>query len=104
MLIAGHITSVLGVILSVILSLIILVLFVPGLFSSTPDTVLEKAPAMGDTGNTHGLVFMVLLNAIIGNIAAGSFASLVLSYVAKRDQTRDMGTVTTTDEANKRNY
>lgn len=98
MLMAGHITSILGVILAVILSLIILVLFVPGLFSSTPDVVLEEGPATSNTGNTHGLTFMILLDAVVGNIAAGSVASLLLSYTAKRDQTRDTGTVTTDRE------
>jgi hypothetical protein len=36
-----------------------------------------------------GLVFMLYMNAIIGNFAAGSFASIILPYAAKRNQKKD---------------
>ncbi len=90
MIAAGHITTIVGIILSIIVAVIALLMFVPDILSSgQSDTVLENAPSTTGTGKTHGLVFMLFLNTIIGNFVAGSVPSIVLSYTAKRDQTKD---------------
>ncbi|MEJ7680021.1 MAG: hypothetical protein WKG06_19615 [Segetibacter sp.] len=87
---AGHITTVVGIIISIIVAVIALLMFVPDIFNSgQSDTVLENAPSGTGTGKTHGLVFMMFMNAIIGNLVAGSVPSILLSYTAKRDQTKD---------------
>ena len=62
---------------------------VPGFFGSGPaDKVLTDLPAESH-GKTHGLLFMIFLNALIGNAAAGSFVAIILAYYAKPDQTKD---------------
>lgn len=87
---AGHITTVAGIIISLIVAIIALVMFFPDIFSSgQSDTVLENAPSQTGTGKTHGLVFMLFMNTIIGNLVAGSVPSILLSYTAKRNQTKD---------------
>jgi cytochrome bd-type quinol oxidase subunit 2 len=87
---AGHITTVLGIIISIIVAIIAVVTFMPDIFSSgQSDTVLENAPSQTGTGKTHGMVFMLFMNTIIGNLVAGSFPSIILSYTAKKDQTKD---------------
>jgi hypothetical protein len=87
---AGHITTVMGIIISCVLSYILLIMLVPGLFQSgEANTAVEGAPATVDTGKTDGLVFIVFMNAIVGNVCTGSFISLILGYSAKRDQTKD---------------
>lgn len=87
---AGHITTITGIIISLIVAIIALVIFIPDIFNSgQSDTVLENAPSNTGTGKTHGLVFMLFLNTIIGNLVAGSVPSILLSYTAKRDQTKD---------------
>lgn len=87
---AGHMTTITGIIMSVIVAVIALIIFVPDLFSSgQSDTVLENAPSTTGTGKTHGMIFMLFMNAIIGNLVAGSVPSILLSYTAKRDQTKD---------------
>jgi uncharacterized membrane protein len=85
----GHLVTVLGVIISVILAFIALSVFVPGLFTSSPDKVLENAPAQEEGRATNGLVFMVFMNAIVGNVSTGSFVSIILAYYQKRDQTKE---------------
>jgi magnesium-transporting ATPase (P-type) len=85
----GHVVTALGVIISVILAFIALSVFVPGIFSSTPDKVLENAPAQVEGRHTNGLVFMVFMNAIVGNVSTGSFVSIILAYYQKRDQTKE---------------
>lgn len=89
-LLTGHVVTVIGVILSVIISLIALSIFIPGIFQSgTPDKVLEQAPAQDQGRKTNGLVFMVLMNAVVGNVSTGSFVSIILAYYQKRDQTKE---------------
>jgi uncharacterized membrane protein len=85
----GHVVTVIGVIISVILAFIALSVFVPGLFSSSPDKVLENAPAQEEGRRTNGLVFMVFMNATVGNVSTGSFVSIILAYYQKRDQTKE---------------
>jgi multisubunit Na+/H+ antiporter MnhC subunit len=88
--VAGHITTVIGIIISCIVSYLLLIMFVPGLFQGgEADVAAEGAPATVDTGKTDGLVFMIFMNAIVGNVAVGSFVALLLPYSAKRNQTKD---------------
>lgn len=88
--ISGHLTTILAIIISSIVSYILMIMFVPGLFQSGEvETAIEGAPPSIDTGKTDGLMFMVFMCATIGNISAGSFASLVFAYTAKRDQTEE---------------
>jgi hypothetical protein len=90
LLLAGHIVTVIGVVISAILSFIALSALVPGLFESgTPEKVLEEAPAQDQGRKTQGLVFMVMMNAIVGNVSTGSFVSIILAYYQKRDQTKE---------------
>lgn len=87
---AGHITTIVGVVLSCIISFVLLMLYVPDLFGSgTSDTVMENSPTSTSGGKTDGLVFMLFMCAIIGNFAAGSFASIIVPYTAKRNQKKD---------------
>ncbi len=83
---AGHIATAVGIIISCIVAAIAVAVFIPS------DTVLANAPAVTGTGKTHGLIFMVFMNTIIGNLAGGSFASIILPFSARKDQTKDKKT------------
>jgi hypothetical protein len=86
----GHIVTVFGIILSCIVAAIALSIFVPDIFSSgQSNTVLEDAPAQTGTGKTHGLVFLLFMNAIIGNFCGGSIASILIPITARKNQTKD---------------
>ena len=90
MIAAGHIATAVGILVSIVVAIIVLLIFVPDIFKSTQsDEVLSNAPATTGNGKTHGLVFMVFMNTIIGNLAAGSFASIILPISARKDQTKD---------------
>jgi hypothetical protein len=89
-LIAGHASTIIGVVISCILAFVMLVIMVPDLFSAgRSDDAMTQTPANMIHGPTNGLVFAVFLSAIIGNISAGSFVTLITAYTAKRDQTED---------------
>lgn len=90
MLTTGHITTVAGIFLACIMCFLLLSFMVPGLFETgTTDKVLTDAPANAVDDKTNGLNFMVLMNAVIGNVSAGSFIAILFAFTAKRDQTRE---------------
>lgn len=87
---AGHIATILGIVISCIVALIALPIFIPDIFSSgISDKALEDAPSQSGTGKTHGLVFFVFMNAIVGNVSGGSFSSIIVPYTARKNQTKD---------------
>ena len=90
MLFAGHATAVMGILVACLISFIILIIFIPGIFhSGTAGKVLTEAPVTTVRDKTNGLIFMVFTNAIVGNISTGSFASIIFAFSIKRDQTKE---------------
>jgi hypothetical protein len=93
MLAAGHVATIFGIIISCIVALILIFVFVPDIFSSgTSESALPDAPAQTGTGKTHGLIFFLFMNATIGNFCGGSFASIIIPYTARKNQTKDKKT------------
>jgi hypothetical protein len=90
MLAAGHIATAFGVVISCLLAFILLIIMVPGyLEPGITDKVLTGEPANTTYDKTRGLSFMVFITAIIGNISAGSFVSIIFPFAMKADQTRE---------------
>jgi hypothetical protein len=90
MMAAGHIATIIGIIISCIVAAIALVTFIPDIFNSgLSERAMEDAPAWTGAGKTHGLVFFVFMNATIGNFCGGSFSSILIPYSARRNQTKD---------------
>ena len=90
MLTASSITTVMGTLMAVMISLLLLVVFVPDIFQSgTTSRVLQNEPANSVIDKTEGLAFMVISNAIIGNISCGLFAAIIFPFTLKRDQTKE---------------
>jgi len=90
MLTAGNITTILGVLISCLLVLILLIIFVPGLFAyGMAAKTLKDAPANTVRDKTNGLNFMIFANAIIGNISTGAFVSIIYPFALKGDQTKE---------------
>ncbi len=66
--------------LAVLLSLILLLILIPGLLESgIVGKVIINKPANTIHDKTNGLDVMVIANALIGNISSGSFASVILA-------------------------
>jgi hypothetical protein len=85
MLAASSITTVLGTIAAVVLGLGMLFIFVPGLAQpGIPDKVLTNAPGNSVLDKTDGLAFMVISNAIVGNVSGGLFVSIIFPFSMKR--------------------
>jgi len=90
MLVAGHVVTVAGILIACLIAFIIMVTLVPGfLEAGTAGRVLTDEPDMMVKGKTNGLNFMVLMNAIVGNVSMGSFASIMFAFTPQRDQTKE---------------
>ena len=79
---AGHIATVLGVILSCLLSLLLLFIYAGGIFQANggTDAELDNAPAQATTGAVSGTTLFLFMDAVIGNFTAGSFITIILAY------------------------
>lgn len=89
MLLAGHLCVLTGILLSVLFSGILCFLYIPGFLSGhSADGFLTHAPE-GLNRNNTGTVFQVFFPAVLGNLGAGSFMSVIISYVLKPNQTED---------------
>jgi len=90
LLIAGHTITVFGIIVICLITFILLLFYVPDLFHlGNTKEVLKQAPANIVFDKTHGLLYILFVNAVIGTFAAGSFATLIMSYSTKRNQEGD---------------
>ena len=93
MLIAAHVTTAIGTVLSVIFCAILMGIFHPEVFSANPtDAGLDNAPANTQLKAPGGWLFMVCVNALLINFSVGSFLSIMVSYAGKRNQTKDKPT------------
>ena len=79
---AGHIVAVAGILISCVFILIIFYFLMPVVFHTNNafENGFSERPAQMENGH-QGIVFMVFMNNIIGNISAGSFISIVFSAV-----------------------
>lgn len=91
LIVSGQKEVVLGMVISCMISFIMLIILIPGLFGKgIPSRVLSEAPVNILQGKTNGLSSMVLINSTIGNFVTGAFMSLILpASLRKRTQRKD---------------
>ncbi len=87
MVFAGHLTTVMGIIIACIICLVLFFLM-PAASHTVRQTndAVNNAPAQLQSGERNEYLLALLMSAIIGNVSAGSFISIILSYAAKRNQ------------------
>lgn len=89
MLIAAHLATATGTVLSMIFGSVLMLAVYPELFSSTPSILGPENAHSGTVPTPEGWLFMVVINALILNFSVGSFISIVSSYAGKINQTKD---------------
>ena len=90
MLIAGNFATLAGVLIAVLLTGIGFLFFFPDVFTVQPvPETISSAPATIQPARPSGLLFMIMIITIFGNISVGSFVSVITAYVGKKDQTED---------------
>ena len=90
MLITTHLAIVVGVILASLFS-VLAMYFIFGDLGAVrpPDAVLEDADPGSSVKRPSGLLVMILIYATVTNFAVSSFLSVLISYVFKKNQTKD---------------
>jgi hypothetical protein len=87
---SSHMATLAGIILSCIICLLLLIVMVHGFLGpGEPAKVLTGEPANTISGRMDGLSFDILMAATFINFSVGSFASIVLPFYLKRNQTKD---------------
>jgi hypothetical protein len=89
LLIVGHVITIFSIVIVALVAFILLLVFVPDLFSSDAGRTLKQTPINMVHGNTNGLAFIVFMNALFGTGSAGSFISIMMSYTMKKEQRGD---------------
>lgn len=85
---AGHLAVLLGIVVSVLLSLVLCFIFIPGFLSGDDRRFLADAPQAYQL-RTSGTILYIFMAATLENFGAGGFAALLGPYVFKRNQTKD---------------
>jgi lysylphosphatidylglycerol synthetase-like protein (DUF2156 family) len=92
MVFASHVTTVIGVIVSCILTFILLSVMIPGYLHAGPAAVASPDTPINEIHDkTNGLSFRAFIGATIINFAFGSFASIIFPFSIKRNQTKESG-------------
>jgi len=86
---ASHAATIVGIVVSCILSFLLLSLFVPGYLSSSHPKTLTEEPVNIIHDKTEGLSFSVFMAATAVNFSVGFFTAIVLPFILKKNQTRD---------------
>ena len=77
MLTAGHIVTVMGILISCVVCALLLLIFLRHGLQRAPGQVVS---------NPRDLIFIVFMNTIVGNISTGSFASILFPFTITKKQ------------------
>ena len=89
MIIAGQMAVAVGIVVSVLGSLILCFFYLPELgITNGPDSFLRNAPG-GLNENNSGTLGLIFIMATIENYGAGAFISAMIAYAIKPNQTLD---------------
>ena len=103
MIIMGQVTVVIGIVVSVIGSIILCCFYVPEFVNGAgSDNFLLNAPGSVNVKNSGTLEF-IFLTAIFVNYMAGAFISAMIAYAVKPNQTEDQTPTIFEEPAQQRN-
>ncbi|RFM25700.1 hypothetical protein DXN05_23610 [Deminuibacter soli] len=82
---AAHVVTFLAIAVIFVVSLLLVFIMVPGLVSAGPaDRTMSDTPVNMVHGKTNGMLFILYIDMLLGNFAAGSFVAIITSYMAKK--------------------
>ena len=95
---SGHITAVIGILISVVIIFILMAIIHPNGYDTVSQTSKAlKHPAAALEGDTHPLIYVLLMDAVFGNIGISSFLSFMLPYTAKSNTNPETSPVSATE-------
>lgn len=91
--VAAYITGIMGVTLAIIFIGILLLVFIPSVASHTPsvNAVLADAPGslQARSQGSHGFVPIILIDALLGNLAGGFFVAVLFPFALEKNKKTD---------------
>jgi magnesium-transporting ATPase (P-type) len=89
MIIAGHAVIAVGIIISVLISLILCFVYIPGFMSGdSDDSFLRRSPD-GFNSNNMSTIMLIAMTSTLVNFGVGGFINILVSYAVKINQTKD---------------
>lgn len=88
MIIAAHGAIVVGIIISVLLTLALCFTYIPGFLSGNSPTIIEDAPSVSGLHNT-GTTMILFVCATVENFGVAGVIGILGPYVFKKNQTTD---------------
>jgi hypothetical protein len=90
MLISSHMSAIIGVIIAAVGSIIATYIVFGSLtVPRHPDTLVTNAPPNASADTAGDVLVMLLIYATVANFAVSAFVSVLISYVCKKNQTKD---------------
>lgn len=88
MVIAAHLTSIIGIVIACLLAALGLMFFSPDVFAAKNTAVddLVASPAQMQPDRNDGLVMILYVNAIVGNAGMGFLVGLIFPFAIMRNQ------------------
>ncbi len=87
---AGLWAIIVGIALSIIFCVIAMLIFFPDFFGwHRTSQLIQNAPAEYSNHYSTGVLLFLLFNIILCNVTAGCFASLMVAFAGKKNQTKD---------------
>ena len=91
---ASAITAVIGILISIVVIFIVMAIIRPDGYDSVSLTSKAlKYPAAALEGDTHPLIYVLLMDAVFGNIGISSFLSFMLPYTPKSNESPETAAV-----------
>lgn len=91
---AGHITAVMAILIICVIDILLLYVIpshATGMTQATSPQLQQSPPQLGHMDK--GLILVLFMSTIVGNISTGSFISIIFPYMVKRDQKGDLDLV-----------
>jgi hypothetical protein len=88
MIIAAHMAILVGIAVSVLLTLLLCFVYIPGFFSGESTSIIADAPAALNRNNSD-IVVLLLTCATVESFGAAGFMAVLAPYVFKINQTKD---------------
>jgi hypothetical protein len=92
MIIAANLAVITGIAFSVLFTLVLCFIYIPGFLSGNSAEILTHAPA-GLNPKNSSLLMLLFICATIENFGVGGFMAVLGPYVFKKNQTKDNAVV-----------
>lgn len=89
MILAGHMVVLTGIVVSVLLSFLLCLVYIPGFMSGQSDNSFLAGSPEAVNNRNMSTIMLIAMTAILVNFGVGGVINIIVSYAAKLNQTKD---------------